>query len=489
MGSAKISLWILWRKPIDGTNEFFEEADKVFHSNMTSVFQGTIVDEVMDTMLAQIRMHVENPALPKSGFSIGRILHLDVDFHKLKLTRGSSYIKAPRWIAMKKAIMNPNNNDEECFKWAVIAALHNEDIGIHPERISKLRPYAKVYNWQGIEFPTSIKDIFKFEKNNTDIAVNVLYVTGKTFNILRRSTYNGRNKHVNLLLLTDDKKTHYTTIKNLSRLLGSEISKNHLKMRFCLNCLQVFPTIESRDKHYSYCKDNEAVKITMACEKEKHLYYQDGQQQFKVPFIIYADFESLLIPMKENARDTKNKTLSKHVPCGWATYSTFAYGEVPDPLTVYRDEDCVTRFVNHLEDEVKRLYATFPRKPMLPLTEEQRNEYNAADTCHICMKPFNYENRKIRDHYHYTGMYRGAAHNTCNLKYRIPKHVPVMFHNLSGYDAHLFIRELGEKYDTQNIGCIAENTEKYISFNVKIKVLQVWDMVTLNFIRRSGSGS
>ncbi|XP_057308117.1 uncharacterized protein LOC130646004 [Hydractinia symbiolongicarpus] len=86
------------------------------------------------------------------------------------------------------------------------------------------------------------------------------------------------------------------------------------------------------------------------------------------------------------------------------------------------------------------------------------------------MKLFNDENRKVRDHCHYTGLYRGAAHNTCNLKYKIPNHVPVIFHNLSGYDAHLFIRELGEKYDTQDIGCIAENTEKYISFNVKIKV-------------------
>ncbi|XP_057296198.1 uncharacterized protein LOC130625149 [Hydractinia symbiolongicarpus] len=241
-------------------------------------------------------------------------------------------------------------------------------------------------------------------------------------------------------------------------------------MHFCLNCLQGFQTIESRDNHCTYCKDNEAVKITTRSEKDEWLYYQDGQQQFKVPFVIYADFESLLIPMKENARDTKTKTLNKHVPCGWCTYSTFAYGEVPDPLTVYREEDCVPRFVNHLEDEVKRLYPLFPQKPMLPLTDEQKNAYDAAETCHICMKSFSDENRKVRDHCHYTGLYRGPAHNTCNLKYRITNHVPVIFHNLSGYDAHLFIRDIGEKYDTQDIGSIAEKTENYISFNVKIKV-------------------
>ncbi|XP_057310491.1 uncharacterized protein LOC130648455 [Hydractinia symbiolongicarpus] len=449
MGSAKIqcSLWILWKKSIDGTNEFIE-VDKVFHSNMTSVFQGTIVNESLDTMFAQMKTHIENPALPKSGFSIGRIQHLDVDFHKLKLRWGSSYIETPKWIATKKAIINPNNNDQECLRWALIAVLHYEDIAKDPQRISKLRPYVDRYKWQGIEFPTSIKDIIKFKRNNPVIAVNVLYATGRSFNILRRSIFNEGEKQVNLLLLTDNKKNHYTTIKNISRLLGSKISKNHGKMHFCMSCLQGFQTIESRDNHYSYCKDNEAVKITMPSDKKKCLYYQDGQQQFKVSFAIYADFESLLIPMKENARDTKTKTLNKHEPCGWATYSTFAYGEVPDPLYECSGEGCVQLFIQHLEDEVKRLYSLFSQKPMTELTEEQKYSYDAAETCHICMKPFN-DDQKNR---------------------KIPNHVPVIFHNLSGYDAHLFIRELGEKYDTQDIGCIAENTEKYISFNVKITV-------------------
>ncbi|XP_057305273.1 uncharacterized protein LOC130642205 [Hydractinia symbiolongicarpus] len=151
---------------------------------------------------------------------------------------------------------------------------------------------------------------------------------------------------------------------------------------------------------------------------------------------------------------------------------TFAYGEVPDPLTVYRGKDCVTRFVNHLEDEVKRLYSTYPQQDMLPLSEVLKKEHDSATSCPICMKPFDNDeySRKARDHCHYTGLYRGAAHSICNLRYKIPNHVPVIFHNLSGYDAHLFIRELGEKYDTQDISCIAENTGNYISFNVKIKV-------------------
>ena len=182
---------------------------------------------------------------------------------------------------------------------------------------------------------------------------------------------------------------------------------------------------------------------------------------------MYADFESILEPMEKNSKGRVNK----HVPCGFCVYSKFAYGDVPDPLKIIRGKDCVERFLDHIEAEVKRLHSLFPEQPMIPLTEVMQREYEEASTCHICKKPFDNpeKNWKVRDHCHYTGLYRGAAHNNCNLKYKIPKYIPIVFHNLN-YDAHLFIRQLGEKFQTKDIGVIAENKEKYISFNVKIDV-------------------
>lgn len=163
----------------------------------------------------------------------------------------------------------------------------------------------------------------------------------------------------------------------------------------------------------------------MPKENEKWLKYEDGHMQFKVPFAIYADFESILIPV-EDRRESKTRKINKHVASGWCTYSKFAYGNLPNPLRVYCGKDCVKRFVDHLEDEVKRLYDTFPQQPMMELTEVLKREYNEETECHICMKPFNdpAHNRKVRDHCHYTGLYRGAAHNNCNLAYKIPKHIP-----------------------------------------------------------------
>ena len=118
--------------------------------------------------------------------------------------------------------------------------------------------------------------------------------------------------------------------------------------------------------------------------------------------------------------------------------------------------------------EAKRLYKSAPKKPMNKLTKEQTVEFVTAKECHICFKKFSLKDRKVRDHCHYTGKYRGAAHSSCNLRYRIPDYIPVIFHNLAGYDAHLFIKELAKH--TTKIGVIAKNTENYILFSVKVEV-------------------
>ena len=98
---------------------------------------------------------------------------------------------------------------------------------------------------------------------------------------------------------------------------------------------------------------------------------------------------------------------------------------------------------------------------MIPLTLKEMDRYKRSERCHICFKPFKEDNPKVRDHCHYTGRYRGPAHTKCNLQYKIPSYIPIVFHNLSGYDAHLFIKELAAS---------SKNKEDYISFSIKVEV-------------------
>ena len=196
-----------------------------------------------------------------------------------------------------------------------------------------------------------------------------------------------------------------------------------------------------------------------------------GQYQFKVPFMMCAYFESIQEPIQgvsNNPNVSSTRGVNIYTPSGWCIYSKFSYGDVTNPLTQYRGSDCVEKFCEHIISEAKRLYNSFSERPMAPLTKSQLKESARATECHICFKPFTENKRKERDHCHYSGLYRGAAQSSCNLKKKIPNYIPVIFHNFTGYDAHLFIRELA-KYTT-GMDIIAKNTEDYISFSIKVEV-------------------
>ena len=131
------------------------------------------------------------------------------------------------------------------------------------------------------------------------------------------------------------------------------------------------------------------------------------------------------------------------------------------------DEDISKVFVEKLTEVTKGIYNDFYRRPKpLRLTQDEQKSFDKAETCHICNKKL--INDKVRDHCHFTGQYRGAAHNSCNLQCRKPMILPVIFHNLQGYDAHLFIKQLARL--PGDLNCIPSTEEKYISFSKSIKV-------------------
>ena len=280
------------------------------------------MDQIVDGMIPNMKFQIENPALLNSRFVFDEFLYLDVNFHQLNLTRGSSYLPLPDWLARKKAIVNPHNDDEECFKWSVIAA---EKVWMKdPQRISNHRKFKDNYYWSGLEFPVSIKDIGKFETRN-NISVNVLAVEGRDIYIHRKSCRAGRE--INLLMVSEDGIRHYTAIRSLSRLLSSKNSNTKRKQHFCMNCLQGFTQKVSRDQHQAYCKDNESVGVEML-KQGSTIEFKDGQNQLRVPYIMYADFESILEPMGPVEPGSPNQPhtneVNQHTPSGWCVYSKFA---------------------------------------------------------------------------------------------------------------------------------------------------------------------
>ena len=128
-----------------------ELVELAFNSRMMNVHNLSEIDEIVDEMINHMKGQVENPALLNSRFVFDEVLFTNIDFHQLNLTRGSSYVPLPEWLANNQAIINTLNEDQECFKWAVIAASRWEEIDSHPERV--IKKFEKDYDWSGIKFP------------------------------------------------------------------------------------------------------------------------------------------------------------------------------------------------------------------------------------------------------------------------------------------------------------------------------------------------
>ena len=180
-----------------------------------------------------------------------------------------------------------------------------------------------------------------------------------------------------------------------------------------------------------------------------------------------------------NPNESSTTKINKHTSSGYSISTSCSFDESKNKLSYYRGKDCMKKFCKDLKEHATRII-NYEKKKIIPLTKEEKISYNDQKVCYICKKELDTidttkssflerkKNYKVRDHCHYTGKYRGAAHNICNLRYKVPKEIPVVFHNGSTYDYHFIIKELVKEFEG-NFDCLGENTEKYITFSVPLK--------------------
>ena len=216
-----------------------------FNTFTTEFFEGSDIEELIKHMFAHFKMQVENPWMPESGFALDEIMHLHISCLKWALTKGSSCADLQEWIVKKKAVINPKFNNIGCLERAVIAPLHQKEIDHHTERSSLLQHYEDQYIWWELEFPLAIKKN-RFEKNNSNITENVQFKNGKHIDS-KKSIYTHESElnsncseQVNVLMIPNWENRHYTTIKNISRLLSKLHGRNKHAYYFHMNCLSCF---------------------------------------------------------------------------------------------------------------------------------------------------------------------------------------------------------------------------------------------------------
>ena len=443
--------------------------DFSFHSEIEINVEGTNENEIYTTMTDTILERIANLVNGSSGGGSGwifyKVIKLELHTASYKPLRGNTWIPLPKELADKKAIINMNNKDNKCFMWSVLRALNPTNN--HPERIDKeLMEKEDTLNMKGIEYPVSLKenkDISKFEKQNPEISITVLgYNEKDKVHTLRCSDHVYNRKHnVILLLIERNGVKHYCLVKNSSRLLSKQVSAHKEGTHICFRCLNPFWSHKSLEKHWEYCKNHEAVKINMP-KKGTILKFKHYERSEKLPFIIYADTEALIKEMQNcdpNPLNSYTKKYQKHEAISFSYYiKSFDDNVYESKLRKYTGEDAMEKFVDWIEEDVKDI-ANIPDVEMI-ISLDELKQFNEATKCSICKGEFDdtpdargyRKGEKVKDHCHYTGRFRGAAHNFCNLKYKKPNLVPVVFHNLSGYDSHLFIKNLG--FTEGTIDCI-----------------------------------
>ena len=275
-------------------------------------------------------------------------------------------------------------------------------------------------------------------------------------------------------MITNSKKWHYLAVKSLSKLFRG-ITSNHNGDFYCLNCFRAYTTENKLQTHKKVCENHDYCCVEMPNEYNKILKYNHGEKSIRAPFIIYADLESLLKKMNtcyDNPEKSSTTKINKHTPSGYSLFMHCSFNKAENKLDYYRGEDCMKKFCKDLREHATKII-NYEKKEMIPLTKKEEKKHNKQEVCYICRKEFNTDDsdkkyHKVRGHCHYTGKYRDAAHDICNLRYKIPKEIPVVFHNGSTYDYHFIIKNLAEEFEGE-FECLGENTEKHITFSVPIK--------------------
>ena len=390
--------------------------------------------------------------------------HINLAEHN-PLTRGASYVVLPQFLASKKAIINVKNKDNRCFGYALLSAIFPVAHDLHP---AKPHHYNNKFSWGGLDqlnYPVEIDEIPSIEMD-LNISINVFSFHDDAGRARYPEYISKLKSHIIVDLLHWNE--HYAWIKDFSRFMG-DISKKHYVKHFCRKCLGHFTSEAILMEHSKWCNgdDNISQVYTMP-EEGSTLKFENIMALDQHPFVVYADFESLVPQIKKEDATARHSVEYQH-------HEPYSIGlklvsRVPQLQNVdyqsYTGLGCTEWFLKQLivvEDMCK---AVFMDNQRMVFTEEDREKHENATECHICHHSFGGAPAfsKVRDHNHYTGLYRGAAHQKCNLLMRKSYKVPVFFHNFRGYDSHLVVQALG-KFKDRKIRVLGQTIEKYLTIS------------------------
>ncbi|KAK3107584.1 hypothetical protein FSP39_017789 [Pinctada imbricata] len=450
------------RQKDDGEEEI---AKPHFRSKMAIVldhnkFEEHDLNEGMQKIFASFDEYIRRG----SSWTLKKILKCEVYTVKYAPVGASRYFQLPNVLSNTRSIININNSDEKCFLWSILASLYPSDHNSH--RVTHYVQYEDSLDMIGIDYPVHPTSVPRFENQN-NISVNVFGYEESSCFPLYISKRTSSEYHVDLLYICKEDTSHWCLIKNFNRFMNHVVKKGGYV--FCKYCLQGFTSQSVLVKHMEYCSKLDAQHITYPTKgKDDILTFTEWTKKLRVPFVIYADFETFCEPMSNCSPDDRKSfstKVQKFEPCGFGYQVVSVDPRYTKAPVIYRGVDVAKNFLQELLQEQAEINDILQEIEPLTMTDSNEQDFQRSTQCHICTKTFTASSVKVRDHCHVSGRYRGAACQSCNLNFKHPQFIPVVFHNLKGFDGHILCQALGFFKDYE-INCIAQNTEKYVSFSL-----------------------
>ena len=458
-----------------------------------------LTEEFVENGIQSLNNKIESMTQLGSNWKLVRIIEIFFVLTKISnicRLSGNNYIDTPTSLKSKKAVINVKNDDDNCFLYSLLALVKGPELGRNLNRMSKYENLKNFFKYDGIQMPMKLKDIQKFEKQNEGIAVNVLMYNDIKFVNKFSGDDNAGLKHpfidiihrtkvtnvepYNLILLEKDSKFHYVAVKNIQRLLNLynyDISYTRIQSHWCNICLNGFYSSETLEKHKTLCSKNMLATTLYTLPKNKYLSFKDFGKTVTPPFVIYGDFESIL------PSHTQHHQIHKPIAAGFFLFNNYT-GE--NSYFEFVGEDCILNFLKQIDIVIDETILPFYRDSMntamKPMTNVNNMAWNDSRECYLCRKK---TKLLVRDHCHYSGEYLGAACNKCNLSRQIRKELPVVFHNLKGYDMHHILKYGLSHMKDWTLSCIPNTVEKFSSLFVHTKTVRVRFIDSYAFLNTS----
>ena len=323
-----------------------------FNSTTDLIINETDIKLAIQASQQQILNKIAQWISEGSNWTIQSIENHYINIVNYSPLKGSSYIKLPQELN-NRSLINLQNKDNECFRWCHIRHL-NPQRQKNPQRIKKTdKQYIEKLDYSGIEFPVTVKQINKIEKQN-NIRINLFgYEEKQKFPIfISKEKF---TDHMELLLITEGENKHYVLIKDFNKFMFNQTRHEHRK-HFCMHCLQCFSREDVLTEHKNNCISINGVQAIKMPEKGEKVYFKNHHKQLSIPFVIYADFEAItekVVSCQPNNDKSYTEVYQNHKDCGYGYKVVCCYDDkYSKPVQIYRGENAVHKFMENMLEEV-----------------------------------------------------------------------------------------------------------------------------------------